>query len=80
MVKLFGGRRVPPQHTIRFWTDEGGHFKAEVEGVHGDQCEGLLDILEDIMVIEEVEATDDRDKPSPQGRAVRPRTHVRNGR
>lgn len=59
---------LPPNHSIHFWVDEKGDLVAQVEGVAGHGCEGLLDILTEISVVEHEEHTPDWDKPEPQGR------------
>ena len=71
--------KIPPNHSIRFWMDADGNLVAEVEGVHGQGCAGLLDILKDIGIVQSEEKTADWDKPDHQGRSVLPRTTLRNG-
>ena len=68
---------MPPNHSIRFWMDKNGNLTAEVEGVHGQGCSGLLDILKDIGIVQSEENTADWDKPDHQGRSVLPRTSLR---
>lgn len=71
--------RIPPNHSIRFWVEDG-EIVAQVEGVSGKGCEGLLDILNSVGVTTDEEWTPDHDRPEPQGRALRPRTQQRTGK
>ena len=71
--------KMPPNHSIRFWMDADGNLVAEVEGVHGQGCSGLLDILKDIGIVQSEENTADWDKPDHQGRSVRPPIALRSG-
>jgi hypothetical protein len=63
---------LPPNHSIVFWTDAEGHLVAEVNGVQGAGCDGLLDILKGLGVTVSEEDTPDHDRPSPnvRGRTV----------
>lgn len=59
---------LPPNHSIVFYADPEGNLVAEVNGVQGAGCEGLLDILKVLGVTSSEEHTPDHDKPEPQGR------------
>ena len=72
-------KMVPPNHEIILSTDADGNLHAEVAGVQGKGCEGLLDILGDLGIITAQAHTGDWDKPEPQGRAVLPTTSQHSG-
>lgn len=59
--------QVTPNHKIVFGIGQDGELFAEVEGVQGKGCEGLLDILAELGFVTSEEHTDDYDKPEPQG-------------
>jgi hypothetical protein len=61
---------VPPNHDIILSTDEDGNLHAEIAGVQGQGCAGLLDILGDLGIIVSQEHTGDWNKPDPQGRST----------
>ena len=66
---------LPPNHSIVFNVDEDGNLHAEVEGVQGQGCEGLLDILKELGIVLSEEHTPDYEKPDPvvRGRTARNR-------
>lgn len=67
-------------HDIVFSVDEDGNLLAQIEGVQGQGCDGLLDILAELGVVTHEEHTGDWDKPEPQGRAVRPAAGLNTGK
>jgi hypothetical protein len=75
-----GGIRMKTVHEIVFSVDEEGNLTAQVEGIHGKGCDGLLDILDELGLVLSDEKTPDWDRPEPQGRALRPSTAVGAGK
>lgn len=61
---------VPLNHSITFFVDEDGNLVAEVNGIQGSGCDGLLDILKELGVVQSEQDTPDHDKPEPVGRAT----------
>ncbi len=68
---------LPPNHSIIFHADEDGNLVAEVNGVQGTGCDGLLDVLKELGLTLHEEDTPDRDKPEPQGRSQGTRKEVK---
>lgn len=69
--------QLPPNHTIIIRVMDDGSTEARVQGVNGDQCMGLLDLLDEAGIVLLEEKTDDYDKPSQQG--IQPSSTVSSG-
>jgi len=66
---------LPPNHSITFHSDEEGNLVAQINGVQGKSCEGLLDILQALGITLSEDDTPDHDRPEPvvRGRTARNR-------
>jgi len=55
--------KTVPNHKIILTFDAQGNPQAEVQGIKGEGCDGILSILDELGTITEDEKTPDHEKP-----------------
>jgi hypothetical protein len=78
-MKFKAQTKLHPNHRIDVSLDTEGNVVAQIEGIQGQGCEGILDVLAEAGMITDREHTDDHDKPEPQYRGTPTRTHQKTG-
>jgi len=68
---------LPPNHSIVFYADEVGNLVAEINGVQGKGCEGLLDTLQALGITLDEGDTPDYGRPEPVVRGRTSRTEAK---
>ena len=64
-------------YSIEVTISPDGKLNAKVQGIHGEGCDGLLDVLDQIGVVEDEGHTDDWDKKQKRQQGIKPRVSVR---